>query len=202
MGKNVRTEADTAPKTSAQKPTAGTAKKPANNTSPVDEAGLLKDLFIDELKDIYWAEKHLTKALPKMRRAATSKELANAFEIHLAQTNEQLTRLEQVFELIGEKAKAIKCEGMEGLVMEGQKVMDDTPQGTSVRDAGLIISGQKIEHYEIAAYGSLVQLAKTLHLNDAANLLQLTLKEEKEADNILTQLAISSININAAAESK
>ncbi len=200
MAKNTRTPVDMLSKNPALKTNGGSSKKSSAITSTVDEAGLLKNLFIDELKDIYWAEKHLTKALPKMRKAATSKELANAFETHLTQTNEQLARLEQVFELIGEKAKAIKCEGMEGLVMEGQKVMDDTPQGTAVRDAGLIISGQKIEHYEIAAYGSLVQLAKTLNLNDAANLLQVTLEEEKEADNILTQLATSSINITAAQE--
>ena len=162
-----------------------------------DEETLLKELFLDELKDIYWAEKHLTKALPKMRKAATSEELANAFETHTAQTEEQITRLEEVFQMMEEKARAIKCEGMEGLVKEGQKVMEDTPKGTAVRDAGLIISGQKIEHYEIAAYGSLVQLAKTMGRNDVAELLQLTLDEEKETDMLLTELAVSGININA-----
>jgi ferritin-like metal-binding protein YciE len=178
-----------------------TASKGARASSlQQDEASLLRELFLDELRDIYWAEKHLTKALPKMLKGATSQELASAFQSHLGQTEEQIVRLEQVFETIGERARAIKCEGMEGLVMEGQKVMEDTPKGTAVRDAGLIISGQKIEHYEIAAYGSLVQLAKTLGLNNVAQTLQVTLDEEKQADVILTELAVSSININAANE--
>jgi ferritin-like metal-binding protein YciE len=155
---------------------------------------------MDELKDIYWAEKHLTKALPKMRKAATSPELASAFENHLVQTNEQIARLEQVFGMLDEKARAVKCEGMEGLVKEGEKVMEDTPKGTAVRDAGLIISGQKIEHYEISAYGSLAQLAKTLGLNEVADIFQTTLDEEKQTDQLLSELAISSININAAGE--
>jgi ferritin-like metal-binding protein YciE len=167
-----------------------------------DEETLLRELFMDELKDIYWAEKHLTKALPKMQKAATSEELANAFETHKEQTMEQIVRLEEVFEMLEEKPRAIKCEGMEGLVKEGDKVVEDTPKGTSVRDAGLIISGQKIEHYEIAAYGSLVQLAKTMGRTDVADLLQMTLDEEKETDQLLTELAVSGININADNESE
>jgi ferritin-like metal-binding protein YciE len=177
--------------------TSTTAKKTATATAVKDEKTLLLELFVDELKDIYWAEKHLTKALPKMKKAATSQELANAFEEHLGVTEGQIGRLESVFELLGIPARAIKCEGMEGLVKEGSKVMEDTPKGSSVRDAGLIISGQKIEHYEIAAYGSLVQLAKTMSRNDIAELLQQTLEEEKEADQLLTELAVSGININA-----
>ncbi|HZH94389.1 MAG TPA: ferritin-like domain-containing protein [Flavisolibacter sp.] len=172
----------------------------SKGTAQIDEASLLRELFMDELKDIYWAEKHLTKALPKMRKAATSPELASAFENHLVQTNEQIARLEQVFEMLDEKARAVKCEGMEGLVKEGEKVMEDTPKGTAVRDAGLIISGQKIEHYEISAYGSLAQLAKTLGLNEVADIFQTTLDEEKQTDQLLSELAISSININAASE--
>ncbi len=178
-------------------PTAAPAKKSSSSAVMHDEETLLRELFLDELKDIYWAEKHLTKALPKMRKAATSEELANAFETHTEQTQEQITRLEEVFEMMEEKARAIKCEGMEGLVKEGEKVMEDTPKGTAVRDAGLIISGQKIEHYEIAAYGSLVQLAKTMGRNDVADVLQITLDEEKETDALLTELAVSGININA-----
>lgn len=172
----------------------------SKSTAQIDEASLLRELFMDELKDIYWAEKHLTKALPKMRKAATSPELASAFENHLVQTNEQIARLEQVFGMLDEKARAVKCEGMEGLVKEGEKVMEDTPKGTAVRDAGLIISGQKIEHYEISAYGSLAQLAKTLGLNEVADIFQTTLDEEKQTDQLLSELAISSININAAGE--
>ena len=135
-----------------------------------------------------------------MRKAATSPELVSAFETHLVQTSEQITRLEQVFEMLGEKARAVKCDGMEGLVKEGEKVVEDTPKGSSVRDVGLIISGQKIEHYEISAYGSLVQLAKTMRLNEVADTLQITLDEEKQADQLLSELAISRINNSAAGE--
>lgn len=177
--------------------TTNRTKRPATNTATKDDETLLKELFIDELKDIYWAEKFLTKALPKMKKAATSLELSNAFDEHLKVTEGQVSRLEKVFEALGIAARGVKCEGMEGLVKEGQKVVDDTPKGSSVRDAGLIISGQKIEHYEIAAYGSLVQLAKTMSRNDLAEILQQTLDEEKEADQLLTELAVSGININA-----
>ncbi len=174
-----------------------TGRKTTGNAQVHDEETLLRELFLDELKDIYWAEKHLTKALPKMKKAATSEELANAFETHLGQTEVQITRLEEVFELIDEKPRAVKCEGMEGLVKEGEKIMDDTPKGSSVRDAGLIISAQKVEHYEIAAYGSLVQLAKTMGFTDVVPLLEQTLEEEKQTDQLLTELAVSGININA-----
>jgi len=173
------------------------SKKASTKTAVKDDKTLLQELFVDELKDIYWAEKHLTKALPKMKKGATSEELANAFEEHLAVTEGQIGRLEQVFKLLDIPARAIKCEAMEGLVKEGQQILEDTPKGTSVRDAGLIIAGQKIEHYEIASYGSLVQLAKTMSRNDIADLLQQTLDEEKEADQLLTELAVSGININA-----
>lgn len=194
MAKGVRT------KTANAKTSRGTAPKASRRTTAAvvhDEKTLLHELFMDELKDIYWAEKHLTKALPKMMKAATSQELANAFETHLEQTEVQIDRLEEVFEMMEEKARAVKCEGMEGLVKEGQKVMEDTPKGTSVRDAGLIIAAQKVEHYEIAAYGSLVQLAKTMGRTDVAGLLEETLEEEKETDQLLTDLATSGINMNA-----
>jgi ferritin-like metal-binding protein YciE len=164
------------------------------------EETLLKELFIEELRDIYWAEKHLTKALPKMMKAATTEELASAFETHLGETEEQIARLEEVFDLLDLTARAKKCEGMEGLVKEGQSVMEDTPKGTSVRDAGLIISAQKIEHYEIAAYGSLTQLAKTMGMTEIAALLEETLEEEKITDQLLTELAVSGINISAETE--
>jgi ferritin-like metal-binding protein YciE len=163
---------------------------------------MLRDLFMDELRDIYWAEKHLVKALPKMEKAATSDELATAFADHLAITQEQVSRLEQVFELLGEKPRGKKCEGMEGLVKEGESVIEDTEEGSSTRDAGLIISAQKVEHYEIAAYGGLAQLAKTLGKDDVANILGEILEEEKEADEILTNIAEGSINQSASAEVK
>ncbi|MFN2456623.1 MAG: ferritin-like domain-containing protein [Chitinophagaceae bacterium] len=174
--------------------------KASQSTTFQNEETQLRDLFIDEVRDIYWAEKYLTKALPKMRKAATSEELANAFEEHLSVTEKQIDRLEEVFELLDVKARAIKCEGMEGLVKESEKVIQETEKGSSTRDVGIIIAAQKVEHYEIAAYGSLVQLAKTMGRDDIADLLQETLDEEKEADQLLTELAVSGININAESE--
>ena len=177
------------------------AKGKANaKTATYNEESKLKELFVDELKDILSAEKQLIKALPKMAKAATSEELANAFDNHLAQTEEQVTRVEQVFEILGMTARAKKCEGMAGMIQEGQQAIEDTDEGTATRDAALIIAAQKVEHYEISSYGSLVQLAKTIGLNEVVDLLQQTLDEEKETDVILTQLAVSSININAENE--
>ena len=180
--------------------TSNTTGSKTSVSSGKSEETMLKELFIDELKDIYWAEKHLTKALPKMKKAATSQELANAFDEHLAVTEEQIARIEQVFELLDMAPRAKKCEAMSGLVEEAEGIIEDLPKGTAVRDAGLIIAGQKVEHYEIAAYGSLVQLAKTMGENEIADLMQLTLDEEKEADQLLTELAVSGINISAENE--
>ncbi|HEU0109576.1 MAG TPA: ferritin-like domain-containing protein [Flavisolibacter sp.] len=178
---------------------AGTKRATGNTATKSDET-MLKELFVEELKDIYWAEKHLTKALPKMKKAATSEELANAFEEHLAITETQIGRIEQVFEMLGMTARAKKCEAMDGLVKEAQNVIDEMPKGSMVIDAGLIIAGQKVEHYEIASYGSLVQLAKTMGETEIAELLQETLDEEKEADQLLTELAVSGINMGAESE--
>ena len=161
---------------------------------------MLRELFIDELKDIYWAEKHLTKALPKMSKSATSQELSSAFQQHLTQTEEHIRRIEQVFELLDTTARAKKCEAMEGLVTEAQNLLEDLPKGTMARDAGLIIAAQKIEHYEIAAYGSLVQLAKTMGENEIADVLAQTLEDEKQTDQLLTELAVSGINLAAERE--
>jgi ferritin-like metal-binding protein YciE len=157
-------------------------------------------LFVDELKDIYWAEKNLVKALGKMAKAATSEELTKAILDHQEVTKGQLERLDQVFESIGQEPKAKKCEAMAGLIAEGQEVIDDTDEDTAVRDAGIIICSQKIEHYEIAAYGSLRTLATIMGHNEAADLLAQTLSEEKEADSLLTQIAESSVNEEASAE--
>lgn len=158
------------------------------------------NLFMDELKDIYWAEKHLVKALPKMKKAATSEELAGAIEEHTMVTKEHVNRLEQIFEMLGAKATAKKCEAMEGLIAEGQTVIEDTDEDTAVRDAGLIIAAQKIEHYEIASYGSLCALANKMGQSEIASLLEQTLNEEKETDQHLTEIAETSINEEAAAE--
>ncbi|HEU4471771.1 MAG TPA: ferritin-like domain-containing protein [Flavisolibacter sp.] len=172
-------------------------KKSTGASSTKSEETMLKELFIEELRDIYWAEKHLTKALPKMKKAATSEELASCFEEHLTVTQGQIERLEEVFEMLDMAPRAKKCEAMEGLVKEAQGIMEELPRGSAVIDAGLIIAAQKVEHYEIAAYGSLVQLSKTMGENEIAELLQQTLDEEKETDQLLTELAVSGINIGA-----
>jgi ferritin-like metal-binding protein YciE len=179
-----------------------TATKRSGSTAQKSDETMLRELFIDELKDIYWAEKHLIKALPKMSKAATSEELRNAFTQHLAQTEGQIQRVEQVFELLDTPARAKKCEAMEGLVEEAQGLIEELPKGTMVRDAGLIIAAQKVEHYEIAAYGSLVQLAKTMGENEIADILAQTLEEEKQTDVLLTELAVSGINIAAEGETE
>lgn len=174
--------------------------KSAAGSTMANEETMLKELFVDELKDIYWAEKHITKALPKMKKAATSQNLARAFDDHLKVTEKQIDRLEKVFGLLDMTPRAKKCEAMEGLVKEGQEVISELPKGSSVIDAGLIIAAQKVEHYEIAAYGSLVQLAKTMGANKIAELLAQTLEEEKQTDQLLTELAESGINRSASNE--
>lgn len=161
---------------------------------------LLKELFIESLQDIYYAEKALTKAMPRMQAAATSPELIQAFENHLQQTQGQIQRLEQVFQLIGEDAEGKKCEAMEGLIKEAESIISDTDEGTSTRDVGLIMAAQKVEHYEIASYGSIRQLAITLGLTEAAQLLEQTLDEEKQTDLLLTDIAENSVNYQAATE--
>jgi ferritin-like metal-binding protein YciE len=155
---------------------------------------------VDSLKDIYYAEKAIVKALPKMQKAATSEQLATAFEQHLVMTKEQVTRLEQVFETIGEKVGSKKCEAIEGLIKEAEGIIEDTEQGTATRDVGLILGAQKVEHYEIASYGGLRQLATTLGYTEAAELLQRTLDEEKQTDLLLTDIAENNINYQAAEE--
>ena len=182
---------------------ATTAKSSATKSSKShDPKSALLSFFVDEIKDIYWAEKHLIKALPKMKKAATSPELQEAFEAHLQQTQEHVTRLEEVFNLMGEKAQAKKCDAMEGLLAEGDSVIEDTEEGSATRDVGLIVSAQKVEHYEIAAYGGLAQLAKTLGRDDIKEILGTTLAEEKHADELLTEIAESSINYEASEETE
>jgi ferritin-like metal-binding protein YciE len=160
----------------------------------------LDKYFTDSLKDIYWAEKALTKALPKMQKAATTEELKNAIEEHLAQTEEHITRLEQVFEIMGKKAQAKKCDAMEGIIKEGTSIVEETEDGSMTRDVGIIMAAQKVEHYEIATYGALVQLAKTMGMDDAADILHQTLEEEKQTDAGLTEIAENNINWEAELE--
>ena len=178
-----------------------TKAAPAETTTEVTESAL-NELFIDELKDIYWAEKHLTKALAKMAKNATSDELRQALQNHQTETEGQITRLEAVFESIGEKAVAKKCEAMNGLIKESEEIMEDTEDGSITRDAGIISAAQKSEHYEIASYGTLKTLAATLGYTEAAELLAQTLEEEKNADALLTQIAEGSINTSAKSEKK
>lgn len=185
------------PRTTTRK----TARTAAGQRSQQDDQSALLELFVDQIKDIYWAEKHLLKALPKMQKAATTEELQSAIETHTEQTQVHVERLEEIFELLEEKAQAKKCDGMQGLVEEGQSVIEETDEGTATRDVGIIISAQKVEHYEIAAYGGLATLAKTLGRDDIAEILGETLAEEKETDELLTQIAESNINFTAASES-
>lgn len=177
--------------------TATVSQKSKSSSITSMQSSQLMQLFEDELKDIYFAEKALTKAIPKMIKNATSELLIDALTAHLTETEEQITRVEQVFELIGKKAVAVKCEAMTGLIKEAGEIMEECKKG-SMRDAGIISAAQKIEHYEIASYGTLRQFAETLALTDIVTLLQTTLDEEKKADAILTELAVSEINIEAA----
>ena len=156
----------------------------------------LRDLFIDELKDIYWAEKALVKALPKMIKNATTPNLVIAIENHLEETKNQVTRLEEIFNIMGEKAVAKKCDAMAGLLEEGDGILEDTEPGV-VRDAGIIAAAQKVEHYEIATYGTLAAWAGTLGEIEVAELLKETLGEEKNADAGLTDAAYNNINFEA-----
>jgi ferritin-like metal-binding protein YciE len=165
-----------------------------------EDSSRLQEFFHDEIKDIYWAEKKLVKTLPKLAKAATSKELRNAFTQHLEVTKQHVTRLEKVFDLLGHKPQAKKCDAMEGITEEGASIIEDTEDGTSTRDVALIMAGQKAEHYEIATYGGLTQVAKTLGYNQIASILQKTLAEEKEADQSLTELAENNVNEAATAE--
>lgn len=173
---------------------------PTKKTTSNSDESQLHEFFVEELKDIYWAEKHIAKTLPKMKKAATSAKLQKAFQDHLAQTEVHIERLEQVFESLGEKPKAQKCEAIAGIVEEGETIISDTKTGTATRDVGLILAAQKVEHYEIATYGGLAQLAKTLGRTKAAQILSKTLKEEKDTDSLLTKIAEGTVNLNSSRE--
>jgi ferritin-like metal-binding protein YciE len=185
---------------STKKAPARAHKTNGANASAMTGNKQLENFFMDALKDIYWAEKHLTKALPKMKKAATTGQLQDAIEEHLGQTQEHVSRLEEVFEMLGKQAQAKKCDAMEGLVKEGESVIEETEDGSMTRDVGIIISAQKVEHYEIAAYGGLTQLARTMDLEDVAGILHQTLEEEKKADHLLTEIAENNINWEAEQE--
>ena len=161
------------------------------------QAATLHDAFLDELRDAYDAEKQLTKALPKMAKAASSPQLRKAFETHLKETQGQIGRLEKAFASLDEKVRGKHCDGIEGIIEEGQSVMEEDFDETTM-DACLIAAGQRAEHYEMAAYGTLVAWAKAMGHSEAANLLQQTLEEEKAADAKLSALAEGGINEQAA----
>ena len=177
----------------------GKQKKAPEKKTATSSNGLQK-LFEDQLKDIYWAEKALTKAIPKMIENTTSQDLVDALTQHLEVTERQVTRCEEVFETINVKAVGKKCEAMEGLIKEGSEIMEETEEG-SARDAGIICAAQKVEHYEIATYGTLAALARRLGHGEAADLLETTLEEEKEADSKLNEVAESCVNEDAMSKS-
>lgn len=198
---NSRKTNDSAKEKTASR-TTGANKQQNQSGSRMKMGEELEKLFVDTLKDTYYAEKALTKALPKLSKASTTTELSQAFDEHLAQTEEHVKRLEQVFGLMGQKPQAKKCEAMDGLQKEAETVIEETEAGSLTRDVGLIISAQKVEHYEIAAYGSLATLANTFGMTEVADLLQQTLEEEKETDENLTYIAENNINFQAGNEDK
>lgn len=165
------------------------------NANP-EAAKNLRELFITELRDIYWAENALLKAIPDSMENCTSEDLKDALENHLEVTHEQVERLNQVFDILGIERKGKKCEAMEGLIHEAEEIISDTNEGP-IRDAGIISAMQKVEHYEIASYGTLCSFANFMGEDEIVSLLEQTLSEEKEADALLTDLAENKININS-----
>jgi ferritin-like metal-binding protein YciE len=182
---------------------AAPAKKKAQSSAGgglKQDTSMLEEFVLDAIKDIYWAEKHLLKALPRLTKAATTPELKQVFTDHLTVTEGQVARLEQVFEILGKRAQGKKCEAMDGLTKESESIISETEKGSLTRDVALIMAAQKIEHYEIATYGGLVQITKTMGKDDISEILAETLAEEKEADNLLTQIAENNINMEAGQE--
>ena len=167
--------------------------------SPVQNSKL-KEFFTDQLKDIYWAEKKLVKKLYKLSEATTAPQLKEALVGHVAQSRIHVNRLERIFAMIGQESDAKKCLAMSGIIEEGEEIVDETDEGSAQRDVGIIFAAQKAQHYEIATYGGLAQLAKTLGYAEAKELLGQTLQEEKQADDLLTQIAESGINYQASRE--
>ena len=165
-----------------------------------EDAGKLTEFLIEEFKDIYYAENEILKGLKKMEAAATSKELKSGINAHYAQTQGQIKRLEEIFSLMGQKPAKKKCDAIDGILKEGESALEDTEEGTMVRDVAIILASQKVEHYEIATYGSLAELAKTLELYEVAKILEETLHEEKSTDLSLTDVAMMSVNPKAKAE--
>jgi ferritin-like metal-binding protein YciE len=158
----------------------------------------LNDLFLDTLKDIYYAEKQIFKSLPKMAKAANDEKLTAAFEKHQMETEEQIARLEQIFEILDKPARGKKCDAIEGILDEGKEVIEEY-KGMAALDAGLLAAAQAVEHYEISRYGTLKTWAAALGMKDAAKLIDQTLAEEKKTDEALTKLAVTAVNAEAQA---
>lgn len=179
-------------------------KKPvtSSKTSAKSNDSLLRDYFVDSIRDIYWAEKNMLKALSKMEKASTSPELKKAFKDHAKVTETHIERVQEAFEAIGVNARAKKCAAMEGIIAEGEEIIEDTEEGTATRDVGLIMAAQKAEHYEIASYGGLAQLARTLGENQVSDIFSSILEEEKHTDLLLTEIAENNINYEASQENK
>lgn len=204
MAKQIRATKGSASATPAK---TGSKSAPAKNKSNDNSEGglkqdtsLLEEFVLDAIKDIYWAEKHLLKALPKMTKAATTPQLKQALTDHVTVTEGQISRLEQVFEMLGKKAQAKKCDAMDGLTKEAESIIAETEKGSLTRDVALIMAAQKVEHYEIATYGGLVQITKTMGKDDISEIFAQTLAEEKEADHLLTEIAENNINMQAEQE--
>lgn len=196
-----KTENNTAAETKkgAAAPLSGQSTTGESGESKMKEAPL-HQFFVDALKDIYFAEEAIVDALKKMEEAATTEALKDAFEDHQLQTKKHSSRLEKVFKLIDEKPEKKECKAILGIIKEGEEIIKSTEEGSMTRDVGLIIAAQKVEHYEIATYGGLVQLAITMGHNKAAELLERTLQEEEDTDLLLTDIAETSINLGAERE--
>lgn len=194
------TKSASSSKAKSQTKSTSSNKKKKQARFDKEHEGKLLEFFVEEVKDIYFAEHEALKALKKMEKAATSKALKESIVQHQGETDKQIKRLEEVFALLGEKPSKKKCEGILGIIKDGESVIEDTDDDTMVRDAAIIIASQKLEHYEITSYGSLAELARTLGKDDVAELLDVTLEEEKQTDISLTVLAEESINKEASTE--
>jgi ferritin-like metal-binding protein YciE len=182
----------------AVKPTGKTAQD--NNNKKAEEPSYLEKFFTDQLKDIYYAENKILEGLDKMIKSATTDELKDAFKEHRGQTEKHVKRLDKVFGLLNKKPEGKKCDAIEGILKEAESIISETQEGTMTRDAALIFAAQKVEHYEIATYGGLVQFAITLGIHEAADILDRTLREEENTDSILTEIAENDINLGAEQE--
>lgn len=198
---NMGTATDTGKKNGLT-PETETKKKGGNQQGSEESPSYLQKFFVDQVKDMYYAEQELLKAMPEMKNAATTEELEDAIDEHMKQTQRHVKRLEKVFHMIGQKPEGKRCEAMDGLIKELKTILRETEENTMTRDAALIIAAQKIEHYEIASYGGLVALAITLGLERAADILDKTLMEEEMTDQMLTDIAETYINVEAEHEGK